>query len=307
MLNLTPFNSLIQLLQAFPDENSCIKHLEILRWNGKVISPFKAGSKVYKCANNRYKCKDTNKYFNVCTGTLFENKKISLQQWFVAVYLFAAHKGISSYKLAADLQVSQKTGWFVLQRLRFALRCGVFTKYLEGIVEVDETFVGGKNKNRHWDKKVKNNQGRSFKDKTPVAGILQRGGEVRCFVVPDTKAENIQPLIFANVKAGSIIYSDEWFAYNGLGRHYDHSIIDHSRKQYKNGETCTNNIEGFWSHFKRGIIGTYYHASRKHLQGYADEYSFRYNNRQVPIDEKFNILLRSAQNKRITYKNLTAP
>src|SRR5215210_3554677 len=169
------FKSILDLIAAFPDEQPCINHLERLRWNGNVISPFDATSKVYKCANNKYKCKNTGKYFNVRTATIFDNTKIPLQKWFMALYVFSSHKkGISSHQLARDITVTQKSAWFLLHRLRYAFEHPNFKAVMEDNVEVDEKFVGGKNKNRHSDKKVENSQGRSVKDKAPVLGMLER-------------------------------------------------------------------------------------------------------------------------------------
>lgn len=159
------FNSIIEIFTTFPTEQSCIEHLEQMKWNDEVISPFDENSKVYKCKNNRYWCTNTRKYFNAKTNTIFENTKIPLVKWFIAIYLNTTHKkGISSLQLSRDIGVTQKTAWFMLQRIRSCYSQPEETK-LEGVVEIDETFVGGKNKNRHWDKKVPQSQGRSFKDK----------------------------------------------------------------------------------------------------------------------------------------------
>ena len=170
------FNTISDLLKTFPDEQSCINHLESLRWvNADVVSPFNPLSKVYKCANNRYRCKETGKYFNVKTSTLFDNSKIELQKWFLAIWLVTSHKkGISSIQLSKDIGVTQKTAWFMLQRIR---NCFGFDNdnNLSNEVEVDETYVGGKNKSKHNTKKVEGTQGRSVKDKAPVFGMVERG------------------------------------------------------------------------------------------------------------------------------------
>lgn len=297
------FNSLSDLLRAFPDENSCIAYLEWVVWKGKVISPYDPTSKVYKCKDNNYKCRNTGKYFNARTNTLFYRSSVPLQKWFMAIWLFVTHrKGISSVQLSKDIGVTQKTAWAMLQRIRKCFGDHNDTIQLFGTIEIDETFVGGKNKNRHRDKKVKHCEGRSFKDKTPVFGMLQRGGKVVAKVVKDTKAKTLRTEIVKTVEKGSTIYSDEWY-YGNLSRRYTHSNVFHSYGVYGIGEVTTNSIEGFWSILKRGIIGVYHKVSRKHLQKYVDEFSFRYNQRKLSLQEMFNNAL-NCLDHRVTYNEL---
>jgi hypothetical protein len=306
MINIE-FKSVIELVKAFPDQQTCINHLEQLRWNGNVVSPFDETSKVYKCAGNKYKCKNTGKYFNVCTGTLFDNTKIDLQKWFMAIYLITAHKkGISSLQLSRDLDVTQKTAWFMNHRIRncFGIENDP-TEELEGIIEADETFVGGKNKNRHANKKVENSQGRSYKDKTPVLGLVSRGGELKAMVVPDTKAETIQPIVEQVVKYNSDIITDEWCGYEGLNTKYCHIIINHAGGQFANEWASTNRIEGFWASLKRGVIGIYHFMSKKHMQKYVDEFVFRYNTIPFSGSTRLNHLLKNS-NRKLTYQTLIA-
>ena len=302
MIN-TNFNTIIQLLQAFPDEQSCIDHLESLRWeNGNVVSPFIPDSKVYKCANNRYRCKESGKYFNVKTSTLFDNTKIKLNKWFLAIWLITSHKkGISSVQLAKDIGVTQKSAWFMLHRIR---NCFGFDNDndLTGEIEVNETYVGGKNKNRHAHKKVKHSQGRSTKDKAPVFGMVQRGGKLNANLVTDVGARILTSHIVACAKDATI-YSDEWLGYKGLKYIYDHQFIKHGQGEYVNGRVHTNIIEGFWSLLKRGIFDIYQFISVKHLQNYVDEFVFRYNSREMREGERFNALLANAS-KKLTYKDL---
>jgi transposase-like protein len=306
MINIE-FNSLFELHKAFPDEQTCIDHLEQMRWGETgVISPFDSSSKVYSCEGNKYKCKSTGKYFNVKTGTLFDNTKIELQKWFYAIWIFTNHKkGISSLQLSRDITITQKSAWFMLARIRACFGIEELKPEMEDNTQFDETFVGGKNKNRHKDKKVAQSQGRSFKDKTPVLGMMSNG-MVRTQVVESTSARHIQPHVFKHVPQGTTIITDEWLGYNGLEEYYDRQVVDHTRKQYINDlGHSTNQLEGFWSHLKRGIIGIYHNTSRRHLQGYADEFAFRYNSRLFTDSKRFNLLL--AHNYcRTKYKDLVS-
>ena len=209
--------SLFDFLKSNPSEQDCINYFEEKRWKGKVISPFDPKSKVYKCKNNRYKCKNTGKYFTVKTGTIFRNSNISLQKWFLALYILSNYKrGFSSCQLAKEIKTTQKTAWFILHRLRDIFDLPRFKVMLENSVEVDETFIGGKNRNRHKDKKVPHSQGRNWKDKIPVLGMIERGGNLIAQVVPNTKWETVNPIIRANVKEGSNVYTDEWYRHGDL-------------------------------------------------------------------------------------------
>lgn len=295
------FSSLADFNAAFPTEKACIKHLEKLRWSNKVVSPFDETSKVYKCKDNKYFCNNTKKYFNVKTKTLFDNTKVPLKKWFIAIWLSTAHKkGISSCQLARDIHVTQKTAWFMLQRIRVCFEED--PPPLEGTVEIDETFVGGKNKNRHKDKKVKKCQGRSYKDKVPVFGMLERNGRLIAKVVKNTKASTLLSYIKGYVKEGTIIYSDEW-NYGDIDKYYIHASVNHAGKLYGYGDVHTNTIEGFWGIFKRGIIGIYNKVSKKHLQKYVDEFVFRYNTRKICETQRFNLFLYRME-RRLKYEDL---
>lgn len=302
MINIH-FSSILELIKAFPDEQTCINHLEELRWNGNVISPFDATSKVYKCAGNKYKCKNTGKYFNVRTSTLFDNTKIELQKWFLAIWLVTSHKkGISSLQLGRDIDVTQKTAWFMLQRIRNCFGIDNGTQ-LDNEVEIDETYVGGKNENKHKNKKIDGSQGGS--QKAPVIGMVERGGNIKAKHVENTKGETLSKEIISNIKQSATLYTDEYSSYAGLNRIYDHSTVKHSSGQYVNGRVHTNTIEGFWSLLKRGIFGIYHSTSKKHLQKYVDEFVFRYNTRICTESYRFNLLLSNTE-FRLTYKNLIA-
>ena len=297
------FKSISEICEAFPDEQSCIDHLEELRWGGIVVSPFDSSSTVYKCKDNKYRCRNTGKYFNVKTNTLFDNTKVSLRKWFMAIWLVTGHKkGISSILLAEEIDVTQKTAWFMLQRIRNCFGCENDSN-LDNEVEIDETFVGGKNKNRHKDKKVANSQGRSFKDKTPVFGMLERGGKVVAKTVKNTKAKSLLPLVHKYISKTAHLYTDEW-CYGDVDNYYEREQVNHGMHYYGSGNVYTNTIEGFWSILKRGIIGVYHFTSRKHLQMYVNEFVFRYNTRNNSRTYKFNYLLCNIEH-RLTYKELT--
>lgn len=227
------FKSMFDLLKVFSNEEICIRHLEKIRWNGNVVSPFDEASKVYKCKNHRYMCKNTNKYFNVKTGTIFENTKIPLQKWFLAIWLITCNKkGISSLQLSRDLGVTQITAWFMLHRIR---KCFGYENQnqLHNEVEIDETFVGGRNKNRHSHKKVRNSQGRSFKDKAPVLGMVERGGKLVARTIENTSCEKITPEVVEVVK-DAVIYTDEWVGYKNVAKIYGHNFVRHNKGEFVN-------------------------------------------------------------------------
>lgn len=299
------FKSIFDLLQAFPTEQSCINHLEKLQWNGNVVSPFDAESKVYKCSGNKYKCKNTGKYFNVRTNTIFDNTKIPLQKWFLALYVFSSHKkGISSHQLAKDISVTQKSAWFLLHRLRYAFDHPNFKNTLGNVVEIDECFIGADAKNKHASKKRKNEHGGTLHEKQPVLGMRERDGFVIARVVENRHKETILPIIYENVENDSTIMTDEYTAYKDLKHDYTHHRVNHGAKEYVNKMAHTNGIENFWSHLKRGIDGIYHWVSKGHLQSYVDEFTLRFNTRKFNTQARFDLVLSAVSNKRLTYQNL---
>lgn len=302
---LPEFKSIFDLLKAFPDEQSCIDHLEKLMWDGNVVSPFDAASKVYKCKNNRYKCSSTGKYFNVRTGTIFDNTKIPLQKWFLALYVFSSHKkGISSHQLAKDISVTQKSAWFLLHRLRYAFDHPNFKKVVGNVVEIDECGIGGQSYYKHANKKTKNEEGGTISNKTSVIGLRERGGNVKAIVVPDRTKETLLPIIHENVAPDSILMTDELIAYQALDNYFEHYSVNHSAKEFVNEMAHTNGIENFWSHLKRGIDGIYHQISKEHLQSYIDEFLLRFNTRKFTTQNRFDLVLSGVTGKRLTYKKL---
>lgn len=291
----TNIKSLFHLQQTFPTEEACMEYLEQIRWNGIVVSPYDEKSKVYKLKHPfKYKCKNTRKIFNVKVGTMYDNTKIPLQKWFMAVWLVTSHKkGIASTQLAKDIDVTQKSAWFMLQRIRACFGIENYNE-LEGVVEADESFYGGKNKNRHADKKVAKSTGRSFKDKVPILGMIQRGGKMTAIVVKNTTRDELQPIVKQFVKPGSTFIVDDWSGYNGLNSLYDQRVIKDVSKGYQHDydpETHTNNIESSWKIMKNSLRDNYNHVSKKHIQWYVDEFVYRYNTRKLQDSDKFNWLL----------------
>jgi transposase-like protein len=272
--------NIIQVYKKFPTQNDCIKHLELVRWDNKPVCPYcKSTNCTPVSKEQRYHCNKCNTSFSVTVGTIFHKTKCDLQKWFLAISLVLnAKKGLSARQLARDIEVTKDTAWFMLMRIRES-----FNEYgdlLEGIIECDETYVGGKNKNRHKDKKTEGGQGRGGEDKTPVFGMVERGGKVKAGKVKDVSGKTLKTIIKENVQPGSQIMTDEWKSYNGLCLLYGHNIVRHSMNEYVNGACHTNTLEGFWSLLKRGVIGQFHYVTPKHLNSYINEFCFRYNERK---------------------------
>src|SRR5713101_1746414 len=249
----------------FADRDRCLDYLALRRWpDGVPVCPVCGRKDAKFLANQRkWQCKSVHHHrqFSVKIGTIFEDSPIPLEKWLPAVWVIVNCKnGISSYEVARDLGVTQKTAWFMLHRIRKAMQNSSFVKMggSGGEIEVDESFIGGKARNMHKNVRARRitGRGKSAKDKAIVMGILERGGQVRAQVIPDRKGETLQPLIKKHVESGSAVFTDELHGYWGLEEEYKHQIIDHAVK-YVDGRIHTNGMENFWSLLKRGLHGTY--------------------------------------------------
>jgi len=300
--------SSFEFFEMFPDEKSARIYLERAMWNGKPVCPYCDSKKITSLKKEGvYRCKSCRMDFTVKVGTVMQKSKIPLRKWIFAMYLICtARKGISSLQLSKELGITQKSAWFLLQRIRKA--CGGNDDKLSGIVEVDETYIGGKGKNKHESQKARSNRevrlGLS-PGKGLVMGIRERNGRVKAFPIKDTSANAMIPAIDRHVERNSTVCTDEHHTYRGLNG-YNHLTVKHSAGEYVNGMASTNGIESVWAILKRGYYGTFHHFSVKHLEKYVDEFTFRLNegNCKIHTLDRIHSMIIGMVGKRLTYKKL---
>ena len=299
--------TLQQAFIHFSKPENCNAFMIAMRWpDGQVICPTCGAEKVtYLQKANLFKCyaKHPRQKFSLKVGTIFEDSPLGLDKWLTAIWLIAnAKNGISSYELSRHLGITQKSAWHVLHRIRLAMQNGSINK-LSGSVEVDETFIGGKARNMHANKRVGKIAGTGGYGKVAVMGLLERHGEVRTMVVSNTRRETLQGNVERHIEQGSKVYTDSWVSYNNLESQYIHNVINHAER-YVNGHIHTNGIENFWSLLKRTLGGTYISVEPFHLFRYLDEQAFRFNKRTGTDASRFLALVSSITGKRLEYKNL---
>lgn len=303
--------TLLDAIKFFADPDNALRYMVAIRWPNGITCPYcGTGNPSFLSTRRIWTCsRSCRKQFSVKVGTIFEDSPLSLEKWLAAVWLVANCKnGVSSYEISRDMKVTQKSTWFMLHRIREAMQNPQTGGKLGGEVEVDETFIGGKARFMHKDRKIARRGGRGKAPgphgKAIVAAVLQRGGKVRAQVVEKRRKQQLQALVRDNVETGSAVYSDALKSYDGLEADYAHQVIDHA-EAYVRGNVHTNGAENFWSLLKRGLNGTYVSVEPYHLFRYVDEQVFRFNEREQTDAERFEQVCKQVVGRRLTWKHLT--
>lgn len=278
--------NILEVVKRFPDQETCINHLEALRWQNKPKCPYcKSEQSTKRVGTQRHQCNACNRSYSVLVGTIFEDTKLSLTKWFLAISIILnAKKGLSSRQLSRDLGINRNTAWYLQMRIRKAMQEGDDQDLFEGIVEVDETYIGGKKANHSKKKRQERRdnglQITGMQDKQAVIGMLERAGRIKLKVLEKAHGKTIKPLVEQTVSKDASLVTDGFGGYAGLNKVFkEHQVLNKDKEEYVRGAYHTNTIEGFWTLLKRGIYGQYHKVSVGHLQQYLNEFTFKYNHR----------------------------
>jgi transposase-like protein len=308
--------NLVEITERFPDAETAAEYLESLRWPDGPVCPHCGHEKVYRIKATRdrrrlWKCAGCRKPFTVTIGTIFEASHIPLNKWLIAFHLLcASKKGMSALQLSRMLGITQKSAWFMAHRIRYAMTQPAFASKLSGVVEADETFIGGKPRAGQ----VRNRQeAAAWRDrKVRVVSLVQRDGDVRSFAMPRAVAniteENVGDVLRTHVDPGTRLMTDGAYRFRRVGREFPvHDIVDHSKGEYARGDVTTNTVEGYFGLLKRGLNGSYHHVSEEHLHRYLAEFDFRYNRRKVTDGARTEAALAMTEGKRLTWADSSSP
>jgi transposase-like protein len=279
--------NILEVITRFPDQEACIHHLEALRWLNKPQCPYcKSEQSTKRVGTQRHQCNGCNRSYSVLVGTIFEDTKLALPKWFLAIALILnAKKGLSSRQLSRDLGINRNTAWYLQMRIRKAMQEGEDNDLFNGIVEIDETYIGGAKANHSKKKRqARRDNGlqiTGMQDKQAVIGLLERAGRIKLQVLEKAHGKTIKPIIEQTVSKDASLVTDGFGGYAGLSKQYkEHQVLNKDKEEYVRGEYHTNTIEGFWTLLKRGIYGQYHKVTVRHLQEYLNEFTFKYNHRK---------------------------